>query len=78
VPFFCEALRASRLVELELCGMGLWDSLDDGLAIISACVGHPTLRLCNFRHNRLNDTIRDMLDVMRAEAAAGFQLYTVG
>lgn len=77
VPFFCEALRASRLVELELCGMGLWNSLDDGLAIISACVGHPTLRLCNFSHNRLNDTIRDMLDVMRAEAAAGFRLYTV-
>jgi len=47
VPAFCAALRASRLVELSLYSMHLWESLEDGLAVFAACAKHPTLRkLC--------------------------------
>jgi len=44
MPAFCTALRASRLVRLELEGMRLWESHADGLAVIDACTAHPTLR----------------------------------
>jgi len=53
VPAFCAALRASRLVSLELCHMRLWESQADGLAVIAACAGHPTLCASSFEHNRL-------------------------
>ena len=32
----------------------LWGSLEDSLAVIAACTGHPTLRALDFKHNRLN------------------------
>jgi hypothetical protein len=44
VPAFCAALRSSRLVKLGLAQMSLFDSLEDGLAAVTACTGHPTLR----------------------------------
>jgi len=53
VPAFCAALRASRLVELTLDGVRLWHSLEDGLAVVAACTGHPTLRMLNLRLNGL-------------------------
>jgi len=54
VPAFCAALRASRLVELELRGMSLWVSLEAGLAVIAACTDHPTLCTLNFLGNDLD------------------------
>jgi hypothetical protein len=53
VPAFCTALRASGLVTLDLCCMRLWESLEDGLAVIAACTGHPTLRKISFARNGL-------------------------
>ena len=53
VPAFCTALRSSRLITLKLFGVRLWESLADGLAVISACTGHPTLRTLDFRVNGL-------------------------
>jgi len=53
VPAFCTALRASRLVTLQLWGVRLWESLEDGLAVIAACAGHPTLREIDFQLNDL-------------------------
>jgi len=44
VPAFCTALRASRLTALALCNMRLWEAREDGLALIAACTGHPTLQ----------------------------------
>jgi len=55
VPAFCAALRASRLVGLTLEGMRLWESLEDGLAVIAACTGHPTLRKLSFERNQLHN-----------------------
>jgi len=55
VPAFCAALRASRLVSLELCNMRLWESQADGLAVIAACTDHPTLREISFEYNDLGD-----------------------
>jgi len=53
VPAFCAALRASRLVKLTLLDVRLWHSPGDGLAVVAACRGHPTLRTINFQHNGL-------------------------
>ena len=50
---FCTALRASRLNALHLYDMRLWESQADGLAVIAACTGHPTLRDISFAHNDL-------------------------
>jgi len=55
VPAFCAALRASRLVSLELCRMCLWELQADGLAVIAACTGHPTLREISFMYNDIED-----------------------
>jgi len=55
VPAFCAALRASSLATLDLCDMRLWESQADGLAIIAACKGHPTLRTISFEYNDLGD-----------------------
>jgi hypothetical protein len=55
VPAFCAALRASRLVSIDLCEMRLWESQADGLAVIAACTGHPTFHTIGFRHNDLGD-----------------------
>ena len=55
VPAFCAALRASRLVSLDLCFMRLWESQTDGLDVIAACTGHPTLRTLNLFGNALED-----------------------
>jgi len=52
---FCAALRASRLVRLELGGMRLWESHADGLAVIAACTSHPPLRTISFASNDLED-----------------------
>jgi hypothetical protein len=54
VPAFCAALRASRLVKLTLNSMRLFDSLEDGLAVVAACTGHPTLRELDLIRNRVN------------------------
>jgi hypothetical protein len=51
VPAFCAALRASRLVKLKLAQMSLFNSLEDGLAVVAACTGHPTLRELNLSIN---------------------------
>jgi len=71
VPVFCTALRASRLVKLTLNGMRLWESLADGLAVIAACTGHPTLRTLDFRSNDLQHApgraaIESALDALQA------------
>ena len=55
VPAFCAALRAYRLVELELCNMRLWESQADGLSMFAACTGHPVLRTIPFMYNALED-----------------------
>jgi hypothetical protein len=54
VPAFCAALRASRLDNLVLSGVSLFDSLEDGLAVVAACTGHPTLRDLNLSYNHVN------------------------
>jgi len=71
VPGFCTALRASRLVRLRLTGVCLWESLADGLAVIAACSGHPTLRTLEFQRNRLEHApgraaIEAALDALQA------------
>jgi hypothetical protein len=57
VPAFCTALRASRLVTLVLIGVRLWESHADGLAVIAACTGHPTLRTLDFQFNVLEHAL---------------------
>jgi hypothetical protein len=54
VPAFCAALRASRLDKLELAQMRLFDSLQDGLAVVAACTGHLTLRELDLNFNHVN------------------------
>jgi hypothetical protein len=54
VPAFCAALRASRLVKLRLTHMRLFDSLEDGLAVVAACTGHPTLRELDLSYNHVD------------------------
>jgi len=70
VQAFCTALRASRLDSLCLFEMRLWESLADGLAVIAACTGHPTLRDIDFRSNDLNvpgrAAIEAALDALQA------------
>jgi len=56
VPAFCAALRTSRLVELHLRWMHLWESPEDGLAVVAACTGHPTLRELSFWGNNIPAT----------------------
>jgi hypothetical protein len=56
VPAVCAALRACRLVSLYLNQMCLWESHADGLAVIAACTGHPTLRDISLRFNDLEDS----------------------
>jgi len=53
VPAFCAALRSSRLIRLDLCFVRLWESQADGLAVVAACTGHPTLRMLFFNFNGL-------------------------
>jgi len=70
VPAFCAALRASRLVELRLVTMSLWESQEDGLAAIAACTGHPTLRVLSFGGNgRFGEIIVAALDALEASNA---------
>jgi len=70
VPAFCAALRDSRLRKVDLCVMRLWESLEDGLAVISACTGHATLRELDFQYNSLDvpgsAVIEAALDAMKA------------
>jgi hypothetical protein len=54
VPAFSAALRASRLVKLSLAEMSLFDSLEDGLAVVAACTGHPTLRELDLSYNHVD------------------------
>jgi len=67
VPAFCAALRASRLVKLTLSQMRLFDSLEDGLAVVAACTGHPTLRELNLSRNYVDAVA---LPAIGAELAA--------
>ena len=74
MPAFCAALRASRLVELNLEDMSLWESLEDSLAVIAACTGHPTLRTLDLEDNSLEyapgrAAIEAALDVLAASNA---------
>jgi len=76
VPAFCAGLCASRLVQLKLTFMRLWESLEDGLALIAACTGHPTLGVLDLQYNRLADApdraaIEAALDALDASADAG-------
>jgi len=71
VPTFCAALRASRLVTLKLFCVHLWESLADGLAVVAACTGHPTLRTLDFQYNDLEHApgraaIEAALDALQA------------
>jgi len=71
VPAFCAALRASRLVRLRLFGVRLWESLADGLAVVAACTGHPTLRTLYLEYNDLEHApgraaIEAALDALQA------------
>jgi len=71
VPAFCTAVRASRLVTLLLRGVRLWESLADGLAVVAACTGHPTLRTLYFQYNDLEhahgrEAIEAALDALQA------------
>jgi hypothetical protein len=54
MPAFCAALRASRLVKLRLAQMSLFDSLEDGPAVVAACTGHPTLRELDLSWNHVD------------------------
>jgi hypothetical protein len=75
VPAFCAALRASRLVALTLAGRDLWGSLEDGLALLAACTGHPTLRALNLRYNMQYDPGRDVIEAaLDALAASNAEL----
>ena len=53
VPAFCAALRASRLKTLELSGWDLFsrDTVPDGLAVLAALTGHPTLQSLSVERN---------------------------
>jgi hypothetical protein len=71
VPAFCTALRASRLIALFLHRMRLWESQADSLAIIAACMSHPTLRQIDFARNDLENApgravIEAALDALQA------------
>jgi len=71
VPAFCTALRASRLVTFMLWGVRLWQSHADGLAVVAACTGHPTLREICFKYNDLEHApgraaIEAALDALQA------------
>jgi len=71
VPAFCTALRSSRLVTLKLFHVRLWESPADGLAVVAACMGHPTLRTLNFQYNDLEHApgraaIEAALDALQA------------
>jgi len=71
VPAFCAALRASCLVRLELWNVSLWESLADGLAVVAACTGHPTLREISFQYNDVahdpgREAIEAALDALHA------------
>jgi len=69
LPAFCAALRASRLVELSLEDVDFWVSLEDGLAVIAACTGHPTLRELSFQNNDLLEGGQDAAGHEAIEAA---------
>jgi len=71
LPAFCSALRASRLVTLQLWGVSLWQSHADGLAVVAACGGHPMLRTLDFQYNDLEHApgraaIEAALDALQA------------
>jgi len=75
VPALCTTLRASRLVTFNLCRMRLWESQADSLAIIAACMSHPTLRTLDFRVNGLEHApgraaIEAALDALQASIPA--------
>jgi hypothetical protein len=55
IAAFCAALQASHMVSLELCYMRLWESQADGLAVVAACTGHPTLCAISFIYNGLQN-----------------------
>jgi len=78
VPAFCAALRASRLVKLELAQMRLFDSLEDGLAVVAACTGHPTLRDLNLSWNPVNAVAAPAVGAaLAALVAANSELQTL-
>jgi len=71
VPTFCTALRASGLTSFDLRRMRLWESRADSLAIIAACMSHPTLRELSFEYNDLENApgraaIEAALDALQA------------
>ena len=71
VPALCTALRAPRLVTLQLWGVLLWESLADGLAVVAACTGHPTLRTLDLQYNGLENApggaaVEAALDALQA------------
>jgi hypothetical protein len=78
VPAFCAALRASPLVKLELAAVSLFNSLEDGLAVVAACTGHPTLRELNLSYNIFNAVAAPAVGAaLAALVAANSELQTL-
>ena len=48
---FCEALRSSHVEALHVRACGLWNSVDDGCALVRACRSHPTVTELSFANN---------------------------
>jgi hypothetical protein len=55
VPAFCAAVRASRLLELELCGVSAWSLQQESSAVLQALTGHATLRALSLHMNAMDD-----------------------
>jgi hypothetical protein len=78
VPAFCAALRASRLVKLTLRQLRLFVSLEDGLAVVAACTGHPTLRELDLSWNHVDAVVLPAVGAaLAALVAANSELQTL-
>ena len=70
---FCTALRASKLVSIDLRKTCFWGSLDDAALVIAALAGHPTLKRLNLSRNRIavTDAARLAVGTMLTSLVAG-------
>jgi hypothetical protein len=68
VPDFCAAVRTSRLVELELCGVSRWSTQAESTAFLEALAGHATLRKLSLSSNAVDDhpVARDEMGALMA------------
>jgi len=58
ISAFCLALRSCKLNSLDLSATRLFDSLPDGLAVLDALTGHPTLQTVHLLGNRPTENNR--------------------